>query len=82
MIKRVIRTAANFCPVAPGPHPRRELTMRLALGFACPRARMAAGACHCCGSRTIVDKVIGCDWRTRAPVALTNSAPISRIVAR
>jgi hypothetical protein len=30
--------------LAAGPHPRRELTLMLALGFPWPRARMAAGA--------------------------------------
>src|SRR5439155_8772604 len=30
--------------LAPGPHPRRELTPMLPLGSACPRGRMAAGA--------------------------------------
>src|SRR5437879_3216184 len=29
---------------AAGPHPRRELTLMLALGYSRPRARMAAGA--------------------------------------
>ena len=30
--------------LALGPHPQRELTLMLALGFPWPRARMAAGA--------------------------------------
>jgi hypothetical protein len=31
-------------PLAPGPHPRRELTLMPRLGFPCPRLGMAAGA--------------------------------------
>src|SRR5262245_4088148 len=38
----------TFLPIFPslalGPHPQRELTLMLALGFAWPRARIAAGA--------------------------------------
>jgi len=30
--------------LAPGPHPRRELTLMPRFGFACPRLGMAAGA--------------------------------------
>src|SRR5258707_337879 len=30
--------------LAPGPHPRRELTLMARLGFACPRLGIAAGA--------------------------------------
>jgi hypothetical protein len=39
---------ANFFSLALGPHPQRELTLMLALGFTCPRARMAAGALMAC----------------------------------
>ncbi len=37
---------ANFSSLAPGPHPRRELTPMPPLGVAWPRVGMAAGAPH------------------------------------
>src|SRR6187402_339850 len=33
-----------FSSLAPGPHPRRELTLTPRLGFPCPRLDVAAGA--------------------------------------
>ena len=39
---------ANFFPMAPGPHPRRVLTLMPRLGFARPRLGMAAGAALLC----------------------------------
>src|SRR5581483_2748615 len=36
--------AAGALALAPGPHPRRELTLILRLGVPWPRLRMAAGA--------------------------------------
>src|SRR5207247_6520517 len=35
---------AALLSLAPGPHPRRELTLMPRLGFPCPRLGMAAGA--------------------------------------
>ena len=43
--KLVRRVTANFFSLAPGPHPRRDLSLTPRLGFAWPRLGVAAGAC-------------------------------------
>ena len=50
------RAAANFFSMAPGPHPRRELTLMPRLGFAWPRLGMAAGA-HAAGAKQRPDLI-------------------------